>query len=183
MKEGTKTGDVVGRSSGRWLFLGDPGAIFFWGKLETDTKKEKRSKKERKRRPVETDAADGNPQRTRIPTAAWKAQNAFHSFHKARRRFYRRDLIHQQGGAKSNDRKGPNQVDGTIAPRSIRFPVPGGPVRTASVLFLPATVPGMWPVQPSGRCCFYRCNAPADVRSAATILPTFAGSLPWCRVR
>ena len=113
MKEGTKTGDVVGRSSGRWLFLGDPGAIFFWGKLETDTKKEKRSKKERKRRPVETDAADGNPQRTRIPTAAWKAQNAFHSFHKARRRFYRRDLIHQQGGAKSNDRKGPNQVDGT----------------------------------------------------------------------
>jgi hypothetical protein len=51
MKEGTKTGDVVGRSSGRWLFLGDPGAIFFWGKLETDTKKEKRSKKERKRRP------------------------------------------------------------------------------------------------------------------------------------
>jgi hypothetical protein len=32
--------------------------------------------------PVETDAADGNPQRTRIPTAAWKAQNAFHSSHR-----------------------------------------------------------------------------------------------------
>jgi hypothetical protein len=29
---------------------------------------------------VETDAADGNRLRTRIPTAAWKAQNAFHSF-------------------------------------------------------------------------------------------------------
>jgi hypothetical protein len=39
MKE-TKTGDVVGRSSGRSLFLGDPGAIFFSGKLETGTKKE-----------------------------------------------------------------------------------------------------------------------------------------------
>jgi hypothetical protein len=32
---------------------------------------------------VETDAADGNPLTTRIPTAAWKAQNAFHSSHKA----------------------------------------------------------------------------------------------------
>src|ERR1017187_3849834 len=119
MKE-TKTGDVAGRPNGRSLFLGDPGAIFFCVKLETDTKKEKRSKKERKRRPVETDAADGNPQRTRIPTAAWKAQNAFHSFHKARRRFYRRDLIYQQGGAKSNDRKGPNQVDGT---KEMRKPI------------------------------------------------------------
>ena len=90
MKEGTKTGDVVGRPSGRSLFLGDPGAIFSCGKLGTGTKKEKRSKKERKRRPVETDATDGNPQRTRIPTAAWKAQSAFHSSHKARRRFHRR---------------------------------------------------------------------------------------------
>ena len=69
------------------MFLGDPGAKFFCGKLGTGTKKEKRSKKERKRRPVETDAADGNPLTTRIPTAAWKAQNAFHSSHKARRRF------------------------------------------------------------------------------------------------
>jgi hypothetical protein len=110
MKEGTKTGDVVGRPNGRWLFLGDPGAIFFWGKARTGIRREKT----RKERPVETDAADGNPLTTRIPTAAWKAQNAFHSFHKARRRFYRRDLIHQQGGAKSNDQKGPNQVDGSI---------------------------------------------------------------------
>jgi hypothetical protein len=39
---------------------------------------------------VETDAADGNPLTTRIPTAAWKAQNAFHSSHKARRRFHHR---------------------------------------------------------------------------------------------
>jgi len=47
MKEGTKTGDVVGRPSGRSLFLGDPGAIFFCGKPGTGAKKEKRSKKEK----------------------------------------------------------------------------------------------------------------------------------------
>jgi hypothetical protein len=47
MKEGTKTRDVVGQPRGRSLFLGDPGAIFFCGKLGTGTKKEKRSKKER----------------------------------------------------------------------------------------------------------------------------------------
>ena len=45
MKEGDKTGDVAGRSSGRSLFLDDPGAIFFCGKLETGTKKEKGAKK------------------------------------------------------------------------------------------------------------------------------------------
>ena len=39
---------------------------------------------------METDAADGNRLRTRIPTAAWKAQNAFHSSHKARRRLHHR---------------------------------------------------------------------------------------------
>ena len=39
---------------------------------------------------METDAADGNLLTTRIPTAAWKAQNAFHSSHKARRRFHHR---------------------------------------------------------------------------------------------
>ena len=108
MKEGTKTGDVVGRASGRSLFLVHPDAIFFCGKLGPGTKKEKRSKKERKRRPVETDAADGNPLTTRIPTAAWKAQNAFHSSHKARRRFYRPDSpagwgqIKRSKGAKSS---------------------------------------------------------------------------------
>src|SRR6516162_7330297 len=101
MKEGTKTRGVVGQPRGRSLFLGDPGAIFFCGKLGTGTKKEKRSKKERKRRPVETDAADGNPLTTRIPTAAWKAQNAFHSSHKARRRFHR--------GTCFTSRVGPNQ--------------------------------------------------------------------------
>jgi hypothetical protein len=31
---------------------------------------------------VKTDAADGNPLTTRIPTAAWKAQNASHSSHR-----------------------------------------------------------------------------------------------------
>ena len=85
MKEGTETGDVVGRPSGRSLFLGHPSAIFFCGKLGTGTK-------ERKRRPVETDAADGNPLTTRIPTAAWKAQNAFHSSHKARRRRFHQKI-------------------------------------------------------------------------------------------
>jgi hypothetical protein len=45
---------------------------------------------------------------TRIPTAAWKAQNAFHSSHKARRRFYRLDSpagrgqIKRSKGAKSS---------------------------------------------------------------------------------
>jgi hypothetical protein len=62
----------------------------FCGKLGIGTKKEKRSKKERNGGPVGTDAADGNPLTTRIPTAAWKAQNAFHSSHKARRRFHHR---------------------------------------------------------------------------------------------
>jgi hypothetical protein len=111
MKEGTKTGDVVGRPSGQSSFLGDPGAIFFCGKLETVTKKEKRSKKERKRRPVETDAAveirkeRGFPQRlgkhktlSTVPTRPDGGST---------------DLIHQQGGAKSNDQKGPNQVGGS----------------------------------------------------------------------
>jgi len=32
---------------------------------------------------VETGAADGNPLTPWIPTAAWKAQTAFHSFHEA----------------------------------------------------------------------------------------------------
>src|SRR5207302_1604063 len=60
---------------------------------------------------------------------------------------------------------------------------PCGLVRSARALFLPATVPGAWPGQPPGRCCFYRCNGPKGVRSVATIPPAFASSLPWCRVR
>ena len=79
-------GDATGRANELASFLGHPGAEFFCGKLGRGTKKEKRSKKERSGGLVETDAADGNPLRTRIPTAAWKAQNAFHSSHKARRR-------------------------------------------------------------------------------------------------
>ena len=43
-----KTGDAVGRGSGRSSSLGQPGAKFFCEKLEISTKKEKRSKKERK---------------------------------------------------------------------------------------------------------------------------------------
>jgi hypothetical protein len=70
--------------------LGAPGATFFCGKPGINTKKEKSSKKERNGDLVETDAADGNPLTTRIPTAAWKAQNAFHSSHKVRRRFSHR---------------------------------------------------------------------------------------------
>jgi len=42
-----KTGDAVGRGSGRSSFLAQPGAKFLCGKLEISTKKEKRSKKER----------------------------------------------------------------------------------------------------------------------------------------
>jgi hypothetical protein len=54
----TETGDAVGRPSWRSSFLGAPGVKFFCGKLGTGTKKEKRSKKERNRGPVETDAAE-----------------------------------------------------------------------------------------------------------------------------
>jgi hypothetical protein len=43
-----KSGDAVGRASWRSSFLGDPGAKFLCGKLEISTKKEKRSKKERR---------------------------------------------------------------------------------------------------------------------------------------
>ena len=50
----TKTGDAVGRPSWRSSFLGAPGVEFFCVKLGTGTKKEKRSKKERNRGPVET---------------------------------------------------------------------------------------------------------------------------------
>ena len=63
--------------------------IFLW-KTGDRQKERKKEQKRKKRRPVETDAADGNPLTTRIPTAAWKAQNAFHSSHKARRRLHHR---------------------------------------------------------------------------------------------
>ena len=89
MKEGAKPGMLwIERVGNRrsWAIL----ARYFSGEKRGQAQKEKRSKKERKRRPVETDAADGNPLTTRIPTAAWKAQNAFHISHKARRRFHHR---------------------------------------------------------------------------------------------
>jgi hypothetical protein len=44
----SKTVDAVGRPSWESSFLGDPGAKFLCGKLRMGTKKEKRSKKERK---------------------------------------------------------------------------------------------------------------------------------------
>ena len=72
----TRSGIVALRRSWREIFPWKTG----------DRQKERR-------RPVETDAADGNPLTTRIPTAAWKAQNAFHSSHQARRRTLREDLI------------------------------------------------------------------------------------------
>jgi hypothetical protein len=80
-------GIVVPRRSWRDIFC---------GKLGIGTKKEKSSKKKRNGGPVGTDAADGNPLPTRIPTAAWKAQNAFHNSHKARRRFHNTNRIQQQ---------------------------------------------------------------------------------------
>lgn len=49
-------------------------------------------------RPVETDAADGNPHTSRIPTAAWKAKTAFHEFPQA-----------QQQSFPSNERVDPCQ--------------------------------------------------------------------------
>jgi hypothetical protein len=37
---------------------------------ESEARRKKKVAKKKEKRPVETDAADGNPQRTRIPTAA-----------------------------------------------------------------------------------------------------------------
>src|SRR5947199_10380532 len=61
---------------------GEPGGL--------KTRKKKRSKKRnkpRKGRPVETDTSV-EILKNRIPTEVWKAQDAFHSSHKARRRSY-----------------------------------------------------------------------------------------------
>src|SRR6266404_4608826 len=54
-------------------------------------------------------------------------------------------------------------------PQSIRSPTPGVLVRNAGGLFLPAAVLPATLDQTSGKCCFYRCNALKDVRSAAPI--------------
>ena len=58
--------------------------------LRIFTKKEKRSKKERKQRPVETDAAGGNPKKqdfhSGLKRAVAKNARLFHSFTQARRR-------------------------------------------------------------------------------------------------
>ena len=80
------TGDDILRESKKRVrrFRCTPGAIFFHEKPGIGTTKE------RNEGPVETDAPDGNPLTTRIPTEAWKAQNAFHSSHEARRRLYNR---------------------------------------------------------------------------------------------
>jgi hypothetical protein len=63
--------------------------IFLW-KTGGRHKERKKEQKRKKTEACGTDAADGNPLRTRIPTAAWKAQNAFHSSHRARRRLHHR---------------------------------------------------------------------------------------------
>jgi tRNA threonylcarbamoyladenosine modification (KEOPS) complex Cgi121 subunit len=77
-----KIGGAVGGANELASFLGHPGAKFFCGKLRKGRQKEKRSKKERTGSLVETAAAMEIP-KDGIPTAAWKAQNAFHSSHKA----------------------------------------------------------------------------------------------------
>jgi len=94
------------------LFLGDPGAIFFCGKAgQAQRKKKGATKKENgglwKLTPLmEIRSHRGFPQRlgkhktlSTVPTRPDGDST---------------DLIQQQGGAKSNDRKGPNQVDGSI---------------------------------------------------------------------
>jgi hypothetical protein len=87
-RRGEERGYAVGRRDWRSSFLGVPGAKFFCGKPGKGTKKEKRSKKERNGRPVETVATDGNPHTPRISTAAWKAKTAFHSSHEAQQQFH-----------------------------------------------------------------------------------------------
>src|SRR5271157_2275423 len=68
-------------------------------------------------------------------------------------------------------------------PRSIRSPVRVTLARTACAADLPAVVRVAAAGRPFEKCWLYRCNGPKDVRSAVPIRQTFAGSLPWCRVR
>src|SRR5215467_672119 len=75
----TKMWDAVDRRRSRSSFLGVPKAKF--------PVTNRKGAQGQEREPVETDAAAGNPPKTRIPTAAWKAQSAFHSSHEAQQRY------------------------------------------------------------------------------------------------
>jgi hypothetical protein len=81
-EHGLKKGDTTGRPIALSSLLEVPIAKFFEEISNRPQGTETGPDKKNEEGLVETDAADGNPHRTRIPTAAWKAQTAFHSSHK-----------------------------------------------------------------------------------------------------
>src|SRR5216683_2762542 len=88
-----------------WAILARYFSVENWGQAQRKI----RTKKERKRRPVETDAAVEIRSQRGFPQRLGKHKTL--STVPTRPDGDSTDLIHQQGGAKSNDRKGPNQVD------------------------------------------------------------------------
>jgi hypothetical protein len=74
-----------------WLRKGDPGAGFSVETFPASGKKEKRSKKERKGRPVENDAPDGNPTQQDFHSGLQNPSGLAH-FPPARQRAYQRDF-------------------------------------------------------------------------------------------
>jgi hypothetical protein len=93
------------------LFLGDPGAIFSFGKLGQAQRRKKEQKKENrglwKLTPLmEIRSQRGFPQRLgkhkTLPTVPTRPDGGSTE-----------GVDSPAGGAKSNDQKGPNQVDGT----------------------------------------------------------------------
>ncbi len=68
-----------------------------------------------------------------------------------------------------------------FARRSIRSLAPAELARTATRRLAPALLLPFHRAGGHERCCFYRCNEPADARSVAPSRPTCAGSLPCCR--
>src|ERR1700730_10454138 len=85
-KEGQKR-DAAGRPMCGASLPGDPSATFSMKTVDRH-KRRKKAQTRKRRRPVETDATDGNPPTTRIPTAALKQPRplrwAFSPVHQAR---------------------------------------------------------------------------------------------------
>src|SRR6267154_1941857 len=127
-----KTRDAMDQASWRSSFLDDPGTKFICGKQGRSTKKETSSKKPGglwKLTPRWKSAKNADFHRG-LKSLANDAR-LFHSSHRPNnhhqlktltrrpevtycsRKLAVRELIHQEGGAKSKDQKGPNQVDRT----------------------------------------------------------------------
>ena|SRR6266853_1133239 len=147
-----KTRDAMDQASWRSSFLDDPGTKFICGKQGRSTKKETSSKKPGglwKLTPRWKSAKNADFHRG-LKSLANDAR-LFHSSHRPNnhhqlktltrrpevtycsRKLAVRELIHQEGGAKSKDQKGPNQVDRTTKVIKCRLcgngtrPVPHNP--------------------------------------------------------